>query len=191
VRLAAGQTLFHDGDPATLVYNLTKGTLKLYKLLPNGRRQVTGFLFPGAFLGAVSDQNHGFSAECMEAVELCGFPRNRFEAFAARHAGLERALYRTATRELAAAYEQVALLGRKNAAERLASFLIRFFEGKEEARVPMTRADIADYLGVTKETVSRTFSGFRSSGLIRMSAHDRIELLHLERLEELASGFSA
>jgi CRP/FNR family transcriptional regulator len=81
LRLASGQVLFHEGDPATRVFTLTKGTLKLYKLLVDGRRQVTGFLHPGDFLGISIDDEHAFSAEALEDAQLCWFPRSRFDDF--------------------------------------------------------------------------------------------------------------
>lgn len=77
VAVAAKQPLFHEGERANVVFNLTKGSAKLYKLLPDGRRQVTGFLFPGDFLGVTVDDEHAFSAETLEPSELCRFPRHR------------------------------------------------------------------------------------------------------------------
>ena len=103
LKLGSGQTLFHEGDPATRVFTLTTGTLKLYKLLPDGRRQVTGFMHPGDFLGMSIDDEHAFSAEALEDTTLCWFPRNRFDDFIEEHAPMERELYRMAAHELAAA----------------------------------------------------------------------------------------
>lgn len=115
-RLEGGQPLFHEGDPAQMVFNLTHGTLKLYKLLPDGRRQITGFLFPGDFLGLTIEDEHAFSAEALEPIAFCRFTRSRFEAFAQAHPAMEHELYRRAAHELAAAREQVVLLGRKDGA---------------------------------------------------------------------------
>ena len=194
-RLDAGQPLFHEGDPADLVFNLTKGTLKLYKLLADGRRQVTGFLFPGDFLGITIDDEHAYSAEAVEPVEFCRFTRSRFEAFVETHPKMERELYRMAAHELAAAQEQMVLLGRKTAAERLASFLLALVNRAEEGgqsvdtiALPMSRIDIADYLGLTKETVSRTFTLFKTSGLIRLIADDQVRITNRDKLEEVAGG---
>src|SRR6185369_1552627 len=119
LKLAPGQSLFHEGDPATRVFTLTTGTLKLYKLLADGRRQVTGFLHPGDFLGISIDDEHAFSAEAVEHSQLCWFPRARFDDFVEDDAAMERELYRMAAHELAAAQQQFVLLGRKTAAERL------------------------------------------------------------------------
>lgn len=194
LKLGTGQTLFHEGDPATRVFTLTSGSLKLYKLLPDGRRQVTGFMHPGDFLGMSMDDEHAFTAEALEASQLCWFPRNRFDDFVEQNGSMERELYRMAAHELAAAQQQMVLLGRKTAAERLASLLLILAEraeriaghGENLVRLPMSRSDIADYLGLTKETVSRVFSSFRRDRLIRLRAADEVEIVHREGLEQLA-----
>lgn len=194
LRLAPGQALFHEGDPATRVFTLTRGTLKLYKLLADGRRQVTGFLHPGDFLGISVDDEHAFSAEALEEAQLCWFPRSRFDDFVEDEATMERELYRMAAHELAAAQQQFVLLGRKTATERLASFLILLarraakIPGREPnlVKLPMSRSDIADYLGLTKETVSRVLSALRRDRLIRLRAVEEIEIVDAEGLEQLA-----
>lgn len=193
--LSPGQALFHEGDPATRVFTLTRGTLKLYKLLADGRRQVTGFLHPGDFLGISIDDEHAFSAEALERSQLCWFPRNRFDDFVDDQPGMERALYRKAAHELAAAQQQFVLLGRKTASERLASFLLVVSERSEEpdaaadtVRLPMSRSDIADYLGLTKETVSRVISALKRDRIIRLQTLDTVEIVDRERLERVAEA---
>ena len=193
-----GRPLFHQGDQADVIFNLTKGSLRLYKLLADGRRQVTGFLFPGAFLGLAINDEHAFSAEAIEPVEVCRFSRARFDAFVDEHPRMERELYRIAAHELALAREQMVLLGRKTAAERLATFLLALLKRVQEhdhsadlIALPMNRLDIADYLGLTKETVSRAFTQFKTSGLIRLLSDDQVRVLDRARLEELASGDAA
>ena len=192
VTVAAKQPLFHEGDTADVVFNLIKGSAKLYKLLPDGRRQVTGFLFPGDFLGVTVDDEHAFSAETLETSEMCRFPRHRFEAFTDARPAMKRELYRMAMHELAAAQQQMVLLGRKNAYERLASFLLLLLErtgdAADKVALPMNRTDIADYLGLTKETVSRAFTAFKTGGMIRLLADDVVQVLDLARLEAVASG---
>jgi CRP/FNR family transcriptional regulator, anaerobic regulatory protein len=191
--LAAGQTLFHEGDPADRVFTLTKGTLKLYRLLPDGRRHVTGFIHPGDFLGMSGDEEHGSSAEALEKAQLCWFPRNRFDNFVSDRSAMEHNLYRLATHELSAAQKQMLLLARKTATERVASFLISLAERPGSAdrasrlvRLPMSRSDIADYLGLTKETVSRVLSALKCRGLIRLRATDRIEIVDYKQLAATA-----
>lgn len=197
--LEPGQPLFHEGDGATRVYTLTKGALRLYKLLPDGRRQVTGFLFPGDFLGIAVDEEYPFSAEALGASELCWSPRNRFSEFVEDHPELERELYHVAAHELSAAQQQMVALGRKTAEERLASFFLDLLKraekisGRPERMVdlPMDRSDIADYLGLTKETVSRILALLKRKRLLRLETLNRIEILDREGLAEVAEGNSA
>lgn len=195
IRLPAGQTLFHEGDPATRVFTVTRGMLKLYKLLGDGRRHVTGFMMPGDFLGISVDEEHAFTAEALEETQLCWFPRNRFDDFVEDHPSMERELYRTAAHELAAAHRQMLLLARKTAIERLASFLLSLAERLEQGSraantilLPMSRSDIADYLGLTKETVSRVLSAMRRDGLIRLRAIGEVKLLDRQRLARIAES---
>ena len=129
----------------------------------------------------------------MESSQLCAFPRSRFGDFVDAHPRMERQLYCLAARQLGAAGDQMVLLGRKTALERLASFIIELRErsvrgGRNDAMVdlPMSRSDIADYLGLTKETVSRLLARLRARGLIRLAAIDRVEILDPAGLARLA-----
>lgn len=192
-RALRGQCLFHEGDPADRVHNLTAGSLKLYRLLPDGRRQVAGFARAGDFLGLTGESEHLYTAEAMEPTDYCRFPRERFEAFLERHAEIGRALYLLARRQLAAARDQTLLLARKNAPERIASFLLTRRDeqgGGAAVSLPMTRSDIADHLGLTKETVSRTLTVFRKARLIGDAGGGGVVLLQPARLERLAAGAS-
>ena len=198
VARASGDTIFFEGDIATYVYNLTSGVLRLSKLLPDGRRQIAGFLFPGDFLGITMEDEHAFTAEAIIPSKLCQFSRARFDAFVDTHPRLERRLYAIAAHELAAARQQVVLLGRKTAAERVASFLLmldarRISSGSGEElegdiTLPMSRSDIADYLGLRIETVSRELSALKASRLIRLTTTQTIRFVDRERLEQLAEG---
>lgn len=196
LKLTPGQALFHEGDPATRVFTLTTGTLKLYKLLADGRRQITGFVHPGDFLGISVDDEHAFTAEAMENSQLCWFPSSRFDDFVEDEAVMERELYRLAAHELAAAQQQFVLLGRKTAKERIASFLLSLEKKAQRpgeatcglVRLPMSRSDIADYLGLTKETVSRVISALKRDHIVRLEELNSIEIVDRDRLEQLAEA---
>lgn len=196
LRMKSGQTLFHQGDPATMVFTVTEGTLKLYTLLPDGRRQIIGFVFPGDFMGISLDEEHAVSAEALEEVQVCWFPRARFDEFVEDHPAMEHRLYRLAAHELGAARQQMVLLGRKTALERLASFFIQLLGRADEASgdkatcfdLPMSRSDIADFLGLTKETVSRVLGQLRDLRLIRLVTLDRIMVLDRSGLSMVAEG---
>ncbi|HEU4820428.1 MAG TPA: helix-turn-helix domain-containing protein [Qipengyuania sp.] len=196
-RLSPGQPVFHEGDPARRVFMLTLGSLKIYSLLGDGRRQVTGFMFPGDFLGISVEGEYAFTIEALEDAELWWFSRDAFDGFIETHPSVERELYRMAAHELAAAQRQMVLLGRKTAAERLASFFLQLLRRQEQMTggesvrrfdLSMSRLDIADYLGLTKETVSRMLAELRGRGLIRLETLNRVEVLDLDRLKDVAAG---
>ena len=198
-RLDPGQPIFHEGDEARRVFMLARGSLKIYTLLADGRRQITGFMFPGDFLGISIDDEYAFTAEALVKSELWWFTRDAFDRFVELNPAIERELYRLAAHELAAAQAQMVLLGRKTAAERLASFFHSLIERQERVDcenhthfdLPMSRLDIADYLGLTKETVSRMLAHLRNRKMIRLESQDRIEVLDRDGLKEMAEGFGS
>ena len=191
-RLAPQQMIFNEGDPAAHLFNVIEGAVKIYKLLPDGRRQITGFLFPGDFLGIALHDRYTYSAEAVTAVRLCRFPRAKFEKLLQEFPKLENRLLQTASNELAAAQDQMVLLGRKSAAEKVATFLLRLSDrkgGEQTIDLPMGRSDIADHLGLTTETVSRTLTKLKSTRLIRILVGGKLELLDRDALTDLASCF--
>jgi CRP/FNR family transcriptional regulator len=197
-RYSAKEMIFHAGDPAEYLCNVISGAVKLCKLLPDGRQQVTGFLFAGDFVGIALNDQHAYSAEAIEDIELCRFPRQQLERLLGDMPHLERRLLGAAANELIAAQDQMLLLGRKTAQERVATFLLSLSrraaargDEPDPVRLPMSRADIADYLGLTTETVSRTISGLKRQGTIRLDGSDRVHLADLARLEDLAEGGGA
>ena len=159
-RVEANQTIFAEGEGADALFNVTAGTVKLYELLPDGRRQITGFLVTGDFLGLAMNENYAYSAETVTPTSLCQFPRRKMEALLDEFPKMQRRLFSMASNELAAAQDQMLLLGRKTAREKICSFLLMLAQRQSRrghkdnpVYVPMSRADIADYLGLTTETV--------------------------------------
>jgi CRP/FNR family transcriptional regulator len=124
VWLEPGQVLFYQDDPADSVFNVTRGHIRLLKLLGDGRRQVTGFLYPGDFLGLAYGTQYAYTAEAIDRVTLCRFPKERLEALFDELPELEKRLLQIAGNELIAAQDQMVLLGRKSALEKVASFLL-------------------------------------------------------------------
>jgi CRP/FNR family transcriptional regulator len=154
-----------QGAPAHAIYNITEGTVRTYRLLPDGRRQIFGFLVAGDFMGLSFGETFSFSADAISQVRACRFSRPRFEAFLDTHPNLLRRLHEAAGHELQLAQDHMVLLGRRTAEEKVAGFLIglrnrlqRIGGGALMIPLPMTREDIADYLGLTIETVSRVFT---------------------------------
>jgi CRP/FNR family transcriptional regulator len=195
VNFDTGRTVIAEGEPASDLFNVVRGSVKLYKLLADGRRQVTGFLFPGDFLGIALNDTYAYSAEAIEPLQLCRFPRKKLETLLVQLPRLERKLLGTTAHELAAAQDQMMLLGRKTASERVASFLVQLSERAVKRRrpaspldVPMSRTDIADFLGLTTETVSRTLTKLRRGKLIAAGQRNRVDILDLEGLKELVDG---
>lgn len=193
--LSTGATLFEEGAPAEAVFNVTAGTLKVFKLLPDGRRQVTGFLAAGDFLGLANRDVYSYSAEAVTDCRLCRFQRRKLEGLLQRHPEMERRLLGMASNELAEAQEQMLLLGRKTAKERIASFLLilsrrakRRGEPGDPVDVPMSRTDIADFLGLTTETVSRTFTRLKADGTIQLLPAGKVRLAKADILRELANA---
>ncbi|MFQ6017174.1 MAG: cyclic nucleotide-binding domain-containing protein [Kiloniellaceae bacterium] len=190
-----GDPLFDEGEPAAHVFNVTAGAVKVYKLLADGRRQVTGFLFPGDFLGLANEETYAYSAEAVTHTALCRFPRRKLENLLERFPKMERRLLGMANHELAVAQEQMLLLGRKTAREKIASFLLMLSSraaqrGQKDnpVFVPMSRTDIGDYLGLTTETVSRTFTQLRQGAMISLLPGGKVEFVDRERLQDVAEG---
>lgn len=189
----AGTTLAEEGAPLADVFNLTSGMAMTFKALPDGRRQVTGFVLPGDFLGLAGTDVWADSVEAVTDVQLCRYPEAAFARFLANHPEAEHRLLGIARSLLAAAQDHRLLLGRKSAAARVSWFLLhlaRRYHGRIEVGdvvpLPMGRHDIADYLGLTVETVSRAFTKLRKAGSITMTAPSAPVLAAPERLIALA-----
>lgn len=192
---APGETLFAEGDEADSVYEIVHGMLRLYKLLPDGRRLITGFLSTGQLLGLAPEGVCVYTAEAITEVTFCRYKRKAFERLIDEVPGFAKRLLTATCHELRAAQDRMLLLGRKTATEKVASFLLLMADQQGsntvvEVEVPMTRSDIADYLGLTVETVSRTLTKLKQDGLIQLLASARINIHDRSRLEELAAGES-
>lgn len=191
-----GTTLFEQGDEPKFIFNLTEGTVRLVKLLPNGRRQVIGFVFPGDMLGLAHHGAYTCSAEAIGQVRVCRFPRGKLLTLLDEFPNLKTRLLDIAADELSEAQEQMLLLGRKSPVEKLASFLWRLHENGHCAEMvskidlPMGRSDIADYLGLTIETVSRTFTRLRNDGVIRLEGANHVVITDEDALADLAEALS-
>jgi CRP/FNR family transcriptional regulator, anaerobic regulatory protein len=193
VSLPARGMLFMQGDAASHVYTVTGGCMRLSKDLADGRRQVVGFALPGDFLGLSLASKFGFSADALDKAALCRFTRADFTAFVETHPDMMTRLHQFAAHELTIAQEQMVLLGRRRAEERVAAFLLDWRERLHKLTgaantlvLPMTRQDIADYLGLTIETVSRSFSHFARQKLI-VIVPDGVRLLDIPALKAMVA----
>lgn len=195
IRLDSAEPVFEEGERSEHMFNVTAGTVKLYKLLPDGRRQITGFLFTGDFVGLSVNDRYAYSAETVVSSSLCKFPRRQMDRLMDDFPKLQRRLFSMVSNELAAAQDQMLLLGRKTAKEKIASFLLALSEravrrGQKDnpVNVPMSRADIADYLGLTTETVSRTFTQLKTSSVVQLMDRSKVMILDRDALQDMAEG---
>jgi len=191
----ANTTIFREGDAAFHIYTIATGAVKLYKLLSDGRRQVTAFLFPGDFFGLAANDTYAYTAETMGQVMVCRFPRGKLEALFADIPLLEKKLLTATTQELVAAQDQMLLLGRKTAREKLATFLVLLMrrlggrtDGQPLMALAMSRSDIADFLGLTIETVSRTLTAFKREGMIALPDTNHVAIKQPDVLLRIAEG---
>lgn len=193
--LPARATVFREGDPAGRVFTLIDGTAKLTRLLPDGKQQVVGFRYAGDIIGYTAKDTYPFDAELLTDARLCRLDRTRLAGLLGRYPALEHRLLDLCVQELAATQDQLVTVGRRPAEARVAAFLLSLSAARRRRgavgrllEMPMTRADIADFLGLTLETVSRTLTAFRRRGWIREPAHQRVELINLSGLTALAEG---
>jgi CRP/FNR family transcriptional regulator len=194
VHFLASETVFAQEEMTTSFYNLLEGVMRLYKLLPDGRRQIIGFARPGDFLGLSASVRHNYSADAIGPVALCQFSKSAFARFSEDRPDLLRRINELAVRELSQAQDHMVLLGRRSAEEKVATFLIGWRDRLVQVTgsyptvsLPMSRQDIADYLGLTIETVSRTFTKLERDGVIAIMPGN-VCLLDVARAEALAGA---
>uniref|UniRef100_UPI0031DF12FF helix-turn-helix domain-containing protein n=1 Tax=Inquilinus sp. TaxID=1932117 RepID=UPI0031DF12FF len=161
------------------------------KLLPDGRRQIGTFLHAGDFFGFEALGDHGFGAEALTDMVVIRYSRRHTEALAQADGTVGLRFREIACRSLSTAYERLLTLGRKTATERVVGFLlelVRMAPDGKTVSLPMSRSDIGDYLGLTLETVSRTFAALKHEGLIEMAGAHRVMLLDRPSLELMTEG---
>jgi CRP/FNR family transcriptional regulator len=197
ITLPARSTIFREGDAAGRVFTLIDGFAKLTRLLPDGKQQVVGFRFAGDVIGYTTRPAYGFDAELLTNARLCRLDRPQLDDLLRRYPLLERRLLDLCVQELATTQDQLVTVGRRSAEARVAAFLTSLIAaGARRGRpgpvfeMPMTRADIADFLGLTLETVSRSLTAFRKRGWIREPVHHQVELLDEAALTALAEGLA-
>lgn len=183
------------GDPARFCYRIVSGCVRTVGLDEDGRRQIAEFLLPGDLFGFDSLDVHHLSAEALTDTVVVCYPRCAVDALAEQHGGLARRLRDLIRRNLRRAHEKMFLLGRKSAGERVAAFLLEMAErtapggaGATCVALPMTRADMADHLGLTIETVSRTMAQLCRDGAIASGKAGTIVIRDREALESFGAN---
>lgn len=193
-KLQAGEQLIWEGDEAVLVANVIDGLLKLSSSTSDGREQILGIAFPSDFLGRPFGGSTPYGVEALTDAQVCVFERKDFDRFAKEHPRLEHKLLERTLSELDRTRKWMLLLGRMNAEQKLASFLLQAADRAGEANgldgnsfdLQLSRQQIADILGLTIETVSRQMTKMKSQGLIDLPSRRTVTILDHEALEDRA-----
>lgn len=179
--------IYGENEPADYLYKIVSGTVRTSKILNDGRRQIGEFYMPGDMFGLEVGNEHAFSAEAISDVKVIVIKRSAVEALAARDNEVARQLWAMTGHELQRVQDHILLLI-KTAQERVAAFLLEMadrIKAKNEVELPMSRQDIADYLGLTIETVSRTLTSLENSAAIALPSSRRIVLRNRAALRQL------
>lgn len=178
--------IFGENEPAVYLYKVVSGSVRTYNILSDGRRQIGGFYLPGDIFGLQFDE-HTFSAEAISDAKILVIKRSALNSLAGRDAAIARELIALISRELCRMQKQVLLLI-KSAQERVASFLLEMAErvsAGDAVELPMSRQDVADYLGLTIETVSRTLTSLECAAVIEVPTSRRIILRNRSALRRM------
>lgn len=193
-RLAAHEHLFHEGDRERNIHRIECGLVRLYKLLNDGRRQIISFRYPGDVLGSDTLTEQCYSAEAVTDVTLRSLPRETAHRRMKDEPAFTSELIDLLSQELASTRSQISVLNRRSAIEKLAAFILDLWSrqvgkgGGNRLTLELTRTDIADFLGLTIETVSRNLTKLRQRRIIDLSHIHTLIILDGERLKELATG---
>jgi CRP/FNR family transcriptional regulator len=192
-RLEPGEALFWQGDAANYVFEIVSGALRTVRVLSDGRRVITGFLFAGDVVGVSLKDRYLTTVEAIAPTRVRRLARRRFDEEVERSATLRPQLLSRLCDEMTAAQDQVMLLARKTAEERVASFLLALARRGGDGcscgavvALPMTRLDMADYLGLTIETVSRIMTRRTGRGIIAATGRHEISVRRPAALAALA-----
>ena len=193
--LHRGDHLFRSGESFRSLYVVKTGSVKTYAPSEEGGEQVLGFHLPGEVIGldAIDNEIHACSARALETSAICELPFSRLEDLSTSIPSLQHQMYRLLSKEISHDTEMLLLLGKKNAEERLAAFLINMSKrlhqrglSATDFHLSMSRHEIGNYLGLAVETVSRLFTRFQEEGLLKVD-RKHIQLLHLDTLESIVA----
>jgi len=186
---ARNTEIYGEGEEAEYIYQVVSGAVRTYKILSDGRRQIGAFYLPGDVFGLEIGEEHALSAESICNCTIAVIKRSSLSKLAKGDNGVAQALWSLTARELQRVQKHVLLLVR-TAQERVASFLLEMADrtaGVGSVELPMSRQDIADYLGLTIETVSRTLTALEGQAAIALPSARRVQLTNVRELRRLDS----
>ena len=187
---SANEEIYGEGEPADFVYRVVSGAVRTTRILSDGRRQIASFHFAGEVFGLETDEAHSLCAEAVGDCRIALVKRVALDRSADRDCATARELWSMATRDLRRLQDHMLLLGRKGALERVAAFLLEMADrsgGRDAVDLPMSRLDIADYLGVTIETVSRSMTQMERDGVIGLPSFRHVQLRDRAALRAIAA----
>lgn len=196
--LQKGEQLFRSGDRFTSIYAVRSGCFKCTRTTQEGEEQITGFFLPGEIFGldGLNSNQYLSTATALETAAICEIPFDKLESLSREVPSLQRHFFQLMSREINADQELISLLSKNTAEERVAAMLLSLSARYKRQRLsatqfimPMSRMDVGNYLGLTIETVSRTFSLLKKRGLIDYKGRD-IHLHDLIALQHLAPTYS-
>jgi CRP/FNR family transcriptional regulator len=193
--LQKGEHVYQEGGPFSAVYAVRSGAIKAYRVTDDGREQVTGFYFPGEILGmdGIAKNSHACSARALETSAVCEIPFSSLEELSAKMPNLQRHFFQLMSREITEDQQLITLLSKNTAEERIAALMLSISSrnarrklSSTRFRLPMSRIDIGNYLGLTVETVSRVFSRLQKLDILEVS-NKEITINDTRALQDIAN----
>ncbi|ROS05274.1 CRP/FNR family transcriptional regulator [Sinobacterium caligoides] len=194
--LRKGEHVFRENDNFTAIYAIRSGFVKAYRLTDDGKEQVTGFYFPGEIIGldGISQNKHSVSAKALETAAICEIPFEDAEALSSRFPSMQRHLFSLMSQEIIQDQQLITLLSKNTAEERISALILSISDrnaarklSPTSFRLPMSRTDIGNYLGLTVETVSRVFSRFQKNGTLEVN-NKEITILDIDQLRGIVTS---
>ena len=188
--LGKNEHVFRENDTFDAIYAIRSGFVKTYRLTDDGKEQVTGFYFPGEIIGldGISKNKHSVSAKALETAAICEIPFEDAQALSTRFPSMQRHMFSLMSQEIIQDQQLITLLSKNTAEERISSLILSISDrnaarklSPTSFRLPMSRTDIANHLGLTVETVSRVFSRFQKNGTLEVN-NKEITILNIDKL---------